>query len=95
MKQKLNEMYLYPLPRRFKEHLRNDLGFNEYDKKIIDSLSTHSGDSNFHYDNTCIPKDKFEYRLGRINDRIFEELIRLAKVGFEKESTSEPQHFTS
>lgn len=85
MKLKLNEMYMRPIPYEFSLHILNDLGFKDEDKKIINSLMNHLGNSTFHYDNTMIPRERFEYRLKIINDCIFNEIMRLAIIGFNTE----------
>lgn len=85
MKARINEMFQYPISKELENHILNDLGFKDDDKKIIKSLMYHSGSSNFHYDNTMIPHDKFEYRLKIITQVLFNEMMRLAKIGYEKE----------
>lgn len=80
MKQIINELYLCPIRPELKAHLIQDLGLNQEDKKILESLMTYSGDSSFHYDNTGMPKEKFERRLRNINAVIIPELIRLSNI---------------
>lgn len=78
MKQWINEVYNAPMSVNLKEHLLNDLGLSNDDKKILNSIIEHSGDSNFHYDNTGIPKERFDRKLININLTVFTELIRLS-----------------
>lgn len=78
MKQWINEVYNSPMSVNLKEHLLNDLGLSNDDKKILNSIIDHSGDSNFHYDNTGIPKERFDRKLININLTVFTELIRLS-----------------
>lgn len=78
MKQWINEVYNSPMSVNLKEHLLNDLGLSNDDKKILNSIIEHSGDSNFHYDNTGIPKERFDRKLININLTVFTELIRLS-----------------
>lgn len=78
MKQWINEVYNAPMSVNLKEHLLNDLGLSNDDKKILNSIIDHSGDSNFHYDNTGIPKERFDRKLININLTVFTELIRLS-----------------
>lgn len=78
MKNCINEIYNLPMSAQLKAHIMNDLGFSDMDKSILESLFTHSGDSNFHYDNTHIPKEKFERHLRNINNVVFAELVRLS-----------------
>lgn len=92
MKAFVNEIYMHPLPENFKNHMRNDLGFGEDHKKIIDSMSKHYGDSTFHYQDTMIPKRRYEYLLGIVVSRHMEELLRLAVIGYKYEqNTNESQ----
>lgn len=78
MKQWVNEVYNAPISVNLKEHLLNDLGLSSDDKKILLSVMEHSGDSNYHYDNTGIPKERFDRKLININLTVFTELIRLS-----------------
>jgi hypothetical protein len=78
MKQWLNEVYNSPISVSLKEHLLNDLGLSSDDKKILLSVIEHNGDSNYHYDNTGIPKERFDRKLININLTVFTELIRLS-----------------
>lgn len=80
MKQIFNELYLCPFRPELKNHLLNDLGLSDDDKIILQSLMTYNGDSNFHYDNTGIPKERFERHLRNINLIVFPELIRLSNI---------------
>ena len=80
MKQQINELYLCPFRPELKRHIMNDLGLSKEDRTIVESLMTYSGDSNFHYDNTGIPKEKFERHLRNINMVIIPELIRLSNL---------------
>jgi hypothetical protein len=78
VKQWVNEVYNAPISVNLKEHLLNDLGLSSDDKKILCSMIEHNGDSNFHYDNTGIPKEKFDRKLINVNLAVFTELIRLS-----------------
>lgn len=78
MKNLVNELYNCPMSQKLKGHLLNDMGLSAEDKKIVSSLMEYSGDSNFHYDNTGIPKERFERRLRNINFTLISELIRLS-----------------
>ena len=78
MKQWVNEVYNAPISVNLKEHLLNDLGLSSDDIKILLSVMEHSGDSNYHYDNTGIPKERFDRKLININLTVFTELIRLS-----------------
>lgn len=82
MKQWLNEVYNAPMSKNLKEHLLNDLGLSSDDKKILLSVMEHNGDSNYHYDNTGIPKEKFDRKFININLAVFTELIRLSNKYF-------------
>lgn len=88
MKQIINDYYLAPYPEEFIEHFRN--GLNEEYLTIFDSISTRKGDSNFHYDNTMIPPERFEKLLRRMVRIHVDELIRLALIGFRHDSASDP-----
>lgn len=80
MKSYIGEMY-YDMSRELKEHLINEIGMSETDQRILKSIMYKSGDSQYHYDNTGIPRDKFERHLRRINIEVFSEITRLAKIG--------------
>lgn len=80
MKQLVNEIYQNPMQPELKKHLLEDLGFNQEDKQILESLMDHDASSDFHYDNTGINRARFERRLNTINRVIFPELIRLANI---------------
>lgn len=82
MKSQLNEIYSMPMNRRLKDHLINDIGLSDMDKTIIRSLMSFDGDSNFHYENTGIPKEKFERHLRNINHAVFSELLRISNEQF-------------
>lgn len=82
MKNQINEIYNMPMCRELRSHLINDLGFCETDKSIITSLMFKSGNSDFHYCNTDLPRGKFERRLRNINNIVFAELINLANQYF-------------
>lgn len=77
MKSQINEIYSM-FPRKIKEHMLNKLGLSDMDKKILDSVMNYDGDSAFHYQNTNIPKEKFERHLKCINYAVFTELTRLS-----------------
>lgn len=83
MKPQINEIYSMPMNSALRDHLINDLGFSEIDQKILRSIMYKDGDSNFHYDNTRIARDKFERRLRNINSVVFAELIRLSNMQME------------
>lgn len=85
MRAYLNEIYQYLITSEMRNHMRNDLHLNEDHKKIFDSLSRYSGDSEFHYQNTLIPRERFEYLLKCMSHRHVEELIRLAEIGLKEE----------
>lgn len=78
MKQQINELYLCPIRPELKQHLLHDLGLSKDDQTILESLMTYNGDSNFHYENTGIPKERFERKLRNINMVVIPELIRLS-----------------
>lgn len=84
MQQIINEIYQCPMREPLREHLINDMGFSDEDKSIIRSLMYHNADSNFHYDNTGINKDKFERHLKHINRVLVPEVIRLANLQFDR-----------
>lgn len=88
MKAFVNEIYMHPLPENFKKHMRNDLGFGDDHKKIIDSISEHYADSAYHYQATMIPKRRYEYLLGIVVSRHMQELLRLAVIGYEYEQNA-------
>lgn len=87
MKQMVNDLYQSPIMPGLKMHIMNDLGFCEEDKKIIRSLMEHNADSNFHYDNTGINRERFERRLNNINRVVFPEIVRLANQQFVSKMT--------
>lgn len=80
MKNQINEIYNMPLSAELKKHITEDLGFSDMDKTILKSLFFHNGDSNFHYQSTNIPKEKFERHLRNINNVVFAELVRLSNI---------------
>lgn len=82
MKQIINDLYKSAFKPGLKSHLVNEMGFSEEDRKIILSLMDYDGDSNFHYDNTGINKEKFERHLKNINRILIPELVRLANVNY-------------
>ena len=67
------------------QHLRNDLRFNEDHKKIFDSVTKHSGDLDFHSDNTRMDKKRFSRLYEHVAENVLSELIRLAAVGYKAE----------
>lgn len=79
MKQIINELYQCPMSPELKSHLLG-LGFNPDDQAIIISLMEHDAESEFHYENTGLCKEKFERHLNRINRIIIPEIIRLADL---------------
>lgn len=79
MKQIVNELYQCPMNPELKNHLLN-LGFNSEDRAIIVSLMEHDAESEFHYQNTGMCKEKFERHLNRINRVVIPEIIRLANL---------------
>ena len=82
MKQLVNELYQCAISDGLKNHIINDLGFNEEDQAIIKSLMEHNADSNFHYDNTGIGRGKFERKLNTINRIVIPEIVRLANAEY-------------
>ena len=82
MKQIVGDLYHSAFKPGLKDHLVNGMGFSEEDKRIILSLMDHDGDSNFHYDNTGLCKEKFERHLKNINRILIPELVRLANVNY-------------
>lgn len=66
------------MTKTLKDYILNDMGFSATDKSIITSLLEHDADSNFHYDNTKLPKVTFERHLKTINRAIITELLRLS-----------------
>lgn len=77
MKQRTIEMYS-SFPYRIKDYLIKKLKLCEEDEKILKALFTKDGDSEFYYDYTGIPKEKFERRFKRINDMVMCEIVSLA-----------------
>ena len=55
------------MTKTLKDYILSDMGFSATDKSIITSLLEHDADSNFHYDNTNLPKAVFERHLKVIN----------------------------
>lgn len=78
MKALINEVYQCPMLPELKNHLLDDLGLSETDRRILESLMAHDADSNFHYDNTGIGRGKFERHLNIINRTVLPELVRMA-----------------
>lgn len=83
MKQIINDYYLDLYPEEFKEHFRESL--NEEYLSIFNSISTSKGNSQFHYDRTMIPAERFEKLLRKMVRAHIDELIRLAIIGFRVE----------
>jgi len=79
MKQIVNELYQCPMKPELRNHLLG-LGFSTEDQAIITSLMEHDAESDFHYENTGICKERFERHLNRINRIIIPEIIRLANL---------------
>lgn len=88
MKQLVNDIYTAPMSAELKSHILNDLGFGSEDKAIIKSLMDHNADSNYHYDNTGIGRERFERRLNSINRVILPEIIRLASLQIVNKTTA-------
>ena len=88
MKQIINDYYLYPFPEAFKEYFGKNL--KEDYLKIFNSITTYKGDSQFHYDNTMIPSERFEKLLRHMTRIHMEELNRLAIIGFQHDSNRIP-----
>ena len=65
-------------PYRIKDYLIKKFKLCEEDEKILKALFTKDGDSEFYYDYTGIPKEKFERRFKRINDMVMCEIVSLA-----------------
>lgn len=84
MKTLINEVYSMPMKPELRQHLLNDLGLSADDKVILESIMYKTGDSNFHYDNTGMTKEKFERRLRNINYYVFAELIRICNEKYTK-----------
>lgn len=78
MNPEINGFYQLPATKTLKDYILNDMGFSATDKSIITSLLEHDADSNFHYDNTKLPKVTFERHLKTINRAIIAELLRLS-----------------
>lgn len=78
MNPEINGFYQLPMTKTLKDYILNDMGFSATDKSIIKSLLEHNADSNFHYDNTNLPKAVFERHLKVINRVIIAELLRLS-----------------
>ena len=87
MKQIINDYYLDLYPKEFKEHFRE--GLNEEYLSIFNSISTRKGNSQFHYDQTMIPAERFEKLLRKMVRAHIDELIRLALIGFRAENDRE------
>lgn len=77
MKQRTIEMYS-SFPYIIKDYLIKKLRLCEEDEKILKALFTKDGDSEFYYDYTGIPREKFERRFKRVNDMVMTEIINLA-----------------
>lgn len=88
MKQIINDYYIEPYPKDFKEHFRK--GLNSEYVTIFDSISNYRGDSRFHYDNTMIPPERFEKLLRNMVRSHMDEMIRLAIIGFRHEKNGKP-----
>lgn len=94
MRAYLNEIYQYLITDEMRNHMRNELHLSDDHKKIFDSLSRHSGNSDFHYCNTMIPRERFEYLLKCMSHRHVEELIRLAEIGLKTEKREQNRNKT-
>lgn len=88
MKQLVNDIYTAPMCPELRKHILNDMGFCDEDQAIIKSLMEHNADSNYHYDNTGIGRERFERRLNNINRVILPEIIRLASLQIGSKTTA-------
>lgn len=74
-----------PIDPKLFNHLRNDFRFNETQLNVFDSVTKHSGNLDFHADNTSLDKKKFGRVYNQVAECVLTELIRLAAIGYRHE----------
>lgn len=74
-----------PIDKKLFEHLRNDFRYNDDHLKVFDSVTQHTGNIDFHVDNTGIERKKFARVYNQVAETTLNELIRLATIGYKRE----------
>ena len=74
-----------PIDKKLFDHLRNDFRYNSDHLKVFDSVTQHSGNIDFHVDNTGIERKRFARVYNQVAESTLNELIRLAVIGYKRE----------